>query len=143
MFNHSDEVQIERKKGKGYLVQNGQPFTYAEYDKVAKKWVPEPQSLDPEDIVRDMKDDVERGMKEITAHLKKIMEVIPLLEEFSVKTLKIRTEQRDKINYLNGKIGALERKLKTMQDTEKVMELTDEIEKLKSSRGDNGKQDKK
>jgi len=45
-FDHRGPVTFITFHGKKFLEQNGKPFTYSEYDRFKKKWIPEPEPLD-------------------------------------------------------------------------------------------------
>jgi len=98
-FNHEGEVSVNQREGRSYLVQNGQLYTYAEYNIGTKKWEPEPR---PVDELMMISEGVEELLRKVIKILEPVLKTTRALDEFSKKALEKRTELKNSFNRLNG-----------------------------------------
>lgn len=83
-FDHEGPVTEARFMKTKYLLQEGKPFTYAEYNRYTGKWEPEPEPITDKRALYRNEVETRLGRIENTmeALMRELKEIKPLLAQF-------------------------------------------------------------
>jgi len=112
-----------------YLEQNGNKFTFAEYNRFEKKWLPEPKHLE-HFTIRTATKGITDLLLLINEHLGKIVKVLPALEMYGREAVAKRAEKDRSFNELKGKLGVMQRELAKYKGAKKLVDKKKELAEI-------------
>ena len=139
MFDHTkdaikvfdgDMAHLEQKDEKGIT----QSYTNAEYDQIAKKWLPEPHLITEKEKYRLTETNVEKLLKELTPMLKKLMPIVDLIDKYSSKAIDEHRDIIEKYHSAAGEANHWKTKCEEYKNEEKSLELKRQMEELTTNK---------
>ena len=132
VFDHTKNAAIIQKDKICYLLQDGELFSYAEYDKVGKVWKPEPYHISEQEYVTKIMFEVEGMLKEEKKILDKLMATnIKAIEAFSLDAIKARKKLTQTVHSLTMENTHLKKKLAKLEGYAEISEMEEKIEETK------------
>ena len=139
MFDHAKDAvkvydgdlpHIEQRDENGEI----QHYTNADYDQIAKKWIPEPKLISEKEKIAQLEGNVEKLLHQAIPMLEKLMPIANAIEEFSYKAAKIRREKDEKYQKMCGEVGWLKKQLNEHEDEGKILDLKRQMTELETER---------
>jgi len=120
-----------------YLEQNGHKFTFAEYNRFEKKWLPEPKYL--KYFIRKT---VDKGITDllllINEKLGAVVKVLPALEMYGREAVAKQAEKDKSFNKLKGELGVMKRELAKYKGAKKLVNKKKELAEIEKELEEDG-----
>lgn len=133
IFDHNGSVATTQAEGgPPRLIQDGQMFTFAEYNRFTERWEPEPQLITGQDIYEQNCRDMAGMLQKLVDSHEKLEPVFKFLEEAANQAIRSRAELKNQRDVYTGQIEQAKRRLRKAEEEmpARKKELAKQIKQL-------------